>query len=750
MLNIANLSRPQNIGQAVDNDNNSINPYDNLNVANLSKPSDKQESQTISALYNLLQNNDIVRWDNNGNIKIRSPHGLTNIKKIKFRSFTGDLLPYTNLELPDLDISLKVFVSDALQYPVYLVGRDNTEGIIPKHIISNEQQQEQKDSSTICEFTKAWTYDNTKDSQIEYNIEELVKYLNECLLQWFGDITEKQVFGVINDEWVDYSFRYPIDDTSLWSYGVILTFNDKLASIPYIKDIDLKFKQIDFTSVGYNPINAVNVYPNGFVICEAGGEQWKEYLIYNLKTNSVGSEVFWGQCFDKFLTNRNVFPISVSNNYLIIWPYQSGASTTKPDIIIYRLSDNRSLTITNTDFNEYKKFTCCGLKEESAQYLSAYLIADQKVWDNRPTDLCILSINITISEDFTTGAATIITRNETALTYTDFTNQYMYPLKDGLYFDNSEVYETDLINGKKFISFGGQTIVQTYPTLAVRMLWTRKYNEQGNIYYLSNQEQIIRGNFNSVPLAKHYNIKDDNIIYNAFINGYIETSDMVRNYRPRSFPVKTIYNEDLTIEECYYQYPQLKNTSIMKIFNDFDCYYYSNAQPNYPKNCINEKITYNDVLFEYKDGTISFPSIYWSDTEFITFVPIITTKPKYFNIRFNIPQTSITPNKFSIVQTDTNIILHTLNEHVFTTLETLLLLKYEYNDLMLRCNNFPNNDNFVFSINESCEIDFKTMQANSNNQELNINLTDSNGEVIEYDTIKRLYGKVVLCIDWEG
>ncbi len=762
MININNLTRPQNIGQAVNNDNNSLNPYNGLNVSNLSKPSDKQESQTISALYNLLLNNDTIRWDSSGNIKIRSPHGLTTIKKIKFRSFTGDLLPYTNLELPELNIKLQAFCSDELTDSVYLIGRDNTEGITPKHIITSEQQQETKDSATIIEFNKAWTYNSDKDSQIEYNIEELINYLNECLLDWFGNIEEKTMYGIYDktQTWRDYKFSYSLTDSSRFSYQPCCITN-KIVRIPYIENNDITYKIIDFSTISFNT-NGVISFPNGAVIFETmAGNSYGAYSIYNLNTNSFVVSNNYGQHHDEYFSLSRLYSFAATNNVIIRSPYfdtDSGANRSL--FVIYRLTDNTTFEIKNTDFAEYNKWTCIGAIENyDGLSFTLYYLVDSKSWDTRPTNIGIMKIIITLTEPTTTGGkgsgtAVISARNENAMTYTEYYDNYYFDCNKGLYYDINKITHYPYIDGYTYTSFEGQTIIKEKDTtILVAHPHTQKITLNNETFYLSNQEKFSYYNnktFDKIPYAKHTNISNITDIVNAFNNGYFTTSGMIRDYLPTSYTIQAILSTTTNTPVAYYQHGKMNNIVITKIFKDFDCYCMASGQKSYPMNTIDNKITYNNKLFTYEDGQISFPSICWSDTKFLTFVPIITTNPKYFNMKYDIPQKTITTNDFSIVQTETNGEFHALNTHVFTTLETLLLLKYEYNDLMLRCNNFPNNDNFVFSINESCEIDFKTMQANSNNQELNINLTDSGGDVIMYETLKALYGKVVLCIDWEG
>ena len=69
-----------------------------INTNNLIKePSDGGENLTISCNYNLLNNDNTVRW-NGDEITLLKPYGLSNVKKICFRGFKGELLPFTSIE----------------------------------------------------------------------------------------------------------------------------------------------------------------------------------------------------------------------------------------------------------------------------------------------------------------------------------------------------------------------------------------------------------------------------------------------------------------------------------------------------------------------------------------------------------------------------------------------------------------------------------------------------------------------------
>lgn len=723
-----------------------------LNVANLSKPSDKQESQTISSLYNLLLNNDFIRW-NGTEIKIRPPQGLTTINKINFRSFTGDLLPYTSLDLPDLNITLKIFVSDNFDtsmYTIILDGCDNTEGIEPYHEVKNEQNASDTTRNIITSFNKAWTYESSADSQIEYNINELINYLNEVLLSWFGPISTKYYLGINNgNNWSDYDLTLQHNSENI-DGQIVLNSSGTEFYIPTINSnneyvlgdkITINIKQHKYLHA--------SCYNGMLFVCD--GSAWLldgyYYDLVNKKSlhvvsNDVGTGV------DKrntALFDYGDVPHAYVGDLLVIAPYK-GWKEEYHTFIIVNKATGTSMKATFDATTYYRDFVICGINKVSDDYIKVYTLAAVNLTS---TALCLVPFNIYFNNDLTSIDSCTMATDEiinNIITIDEYKRQNMQELNDGLIFED---FREISYGANSYLYFDGKVIIHKegdfsaeYPR--VRYLHTYKMTQEGETFAVSNQQECEYGNYNvpmsKIPLTSLY--LNQNVDY-ALRKGHYPHSN---NYLDNSYPI--IYLPSETGINSYYQNGKICNCKEAHYFNKFECYYMNNGIKQYPINSIDNHISYNDTLFEYKDGTISFPSIVWNENSFITFVPIITTSPKYFNICYNIPQTT-TLSDYSITQNDATTEFHGLNQHVYSTLETLLLLKYEYNDLMLRVNNFPNTDNFVFSINETCNVDFKKMNCNSNNQELNINLCDSSGNAIDYDTIKRLYGKVILAIDWE-
>ena len=88
-----------------------------------------------------------------------------------------------------------------------------------------------------------------------------------------------------------------------------------------------------------------------------------------------------------------------------------------------------------------------------------------------------------------------------------------------------------------------------------------------------------------------------------------------------------------------------------------------------------------------------------------------------------------------------------INEHVLNTVETLILLHYEYNNISLVSAQFPNIDGTIFYINEDSYVDFKTMAINNTSDGVRVKLL-SNNESLSLTELKALYGKLCVAIDW--
>ena len=135
----------------------------NINTNNLIKEQSEGDSNlTISCNYNLLNNDNTVRW-NGDEITLLKPYGLSNVKKICFRGFKGDLLPFTSIDLPKFKVEVVLTGYDVDN--TALIGVDCLYGEKHKYNIDNN-------GNILLTFDKAWTYNAAEDNQLIYNIKE--------------------------------------------------------------------------------------------------------------------------------------------------------------------------------------------------------------------------------------------------------------------------------------------------------------------------------------------------------------------------------------------------------------------------------------------------------------------------------------------------------------------------------------------------------------------------------------------------
>lgn len=746
MLNLNTLRADTPYTNTISENQPDITP--SLNIKNLNdKYGSNQESQTISVIYNLLHNDDTVRW-NSGNIKLRSPKGLTQINKIRFRSFEGELLPYTQLSMPELSIELRAFFSPNFDKSVYLIGNDNTEGIKPRFTFSDEQSQSSSDN-VITKFTKAWTYNENAESQIEYNIQELVDYLNEVLTQWFGQEVTKMYYGVdTGNNWIPFTIdsRYTQNSENVCGYAIVHDSSYNIYKTVAKADNTIEYKKLcryyeEKSNLHYNENEAGSL----IVFHATSATPWITIqVVRSTDAKILYSKLGYGVQIPVNEKTKLIGDIGTAfvGDYCFIVPIRDWNTMYKTWTIVS--SNGTTYTGTFEAITYYRDYTIIGINQTSDTSFVVYTLGMTNTSSSTAFDLVPFNIYIDGTElNVTLVAGNIITN---IITIDEFKRQNMYELNDGITW--KQMWEITY-NSDTYLCFDGRVIIKTTTNETgpgIRFLQTYPLTVSGDTFYVTNQAECEYGNYDAVPMGivKTTSI---NIVANveyAYRNGHYPCS--VYNYLDNSYPIT--YSDTETGFRVYYQNGKAMNVAEKSYLGNFECYSMYNGQASYPLNCIDNHITYSGELFSYDNSIISFPTITWSDSEFITFVPIITTNPKYFNIRFNIPQTTTVSELYSIVQNNSITEFHGLNEHVYSTLETLLVMQYEYNDLMLRCSNFTNNDNIVFSVNEICRITFKEMQVSSNVFDLDINVCDSNGETIDRETLKKLYGKLVLCVDF--
>lgn len=139
------------------------------------------------------------------------------------------------------------------------------------------------------------------------------------------------------------------------------------------------------------------------------------------------------------------------------------------------------------------------------------------------------------------------------------------------------------------------------------------------------------------------------------------------------------------------------------------------------------------------------PQLNYTNGMALNFSMLIETDPFYFAIYT--PIEYFTNTNFSLIHAFEPLIYRQLNKHVLATMETLILQKYEFNDIELVCSTFPNGDGVVFHSNEESQVEFKEMTTDNTQDSINLQLV-SGGEVLQLDTLKSLYGGITVSVDW--
>jgi len=718
-----------------------------------------QPSQTISQVYNLLKESVNVHW-NGESLRLNAPKGLTTISQVAFRSFEGENLPYLSLDLPELKIELRCFCSPNFQGYVIMQGQDNTEGIFPRKTINDEQSlTEQYADNIITSFSKVWSYDSSFDSQIEYNIEEIVRYLNEVLLQWFGDYSFKTYFGVEAwDKWKEYSFEndYGLIVEGEQEGGILCLGSEenlkKISAITIKENNEIEFTQYSLTTVSYNPVQGASMSKiNGTIFIHAGGKQWNGCGFYNTKLNVFEELLNWGQHFPSKLFPNYDYPIAFTPSFAIKFPDRR-TSSNLGSMIIYRVSDGKKITIpfSATDFYD---LSIAGVYEESETSVIGYVYTSDQ---EHTSSITLRSFIVSLDWDNLVGTFDLVTVHSAIMTIDEYLTDGYFRLNRGLDWEFHLRSRAEIVISGHVVTgivenFSGRCVsyagINGHPS---KYRFIRRYHYKDA--YVTPVTKCNENQLDDIPMMKitEDEMRDTTRIFNAAVNGYysLDTQEILFS---TSHPVLQLNVSSETGVNSYWQNGKINNYFDNVIMEKFVATKYTSGVAEYPLNQINGHPTFSGELFKYSDGVINYPILLFNNEQFVSFVPVITTNPKYFNIRFNIPQTvDFSKYSTSFGDNQTTVEFHGINQDVLTRLEILIVQQYEYNSLMFRCYNFPNDDNVVFAVNEIARVQFKEMNINGTNMTLTCGVTDSDGNALSLDDLKKIYGKLVLNVDFRG
>ena len=714
-----------------------------LNIDNLIETNNENESMdnalTVSQTYDLLNENVNVTW-NEAIIKLKSPYSLNTISSISFRSFTGELLPYTTLELPTIEFGIKALLSKSLNYPSYLKGTDN---IFIKNFISLLNQYNNSTDNIIYQNTKIFTYDSSSDLQIDYNINEIINFLNEIFNEWLGSFSHNYILGgYYNFDRLIYTTFFNYTPFNL-SSGNLAFINNAIVRIPYFNSSnELSYYTYDISNqiTGYTPyFCSSSIYTNQILIhLDKSSNSEFIYLIYE---NSTLIKTYIDFYVDCDLWNNDIKTIphayvkTASKNYLIIMPDFFNTSIS----IIY----NNKISTISSGFNVYNYYLILSITyENDSRIFITYLGYNNAAEVYIERGYISLLSGFTYSSDF---EKRLITTDE----YNYFKACNVCNLSLGLTW-NVQSFATSTHD--MILETSYRTIIDT-KNRKCKILYCEFIDDiNDETYMLTNKtplnishERVIRKTTKSL-------MKTANELYNAYTFGiwnYLHLGETIK-FDNSINPIAKIIPTNNNFIQSVYLDNYIINYSVGNYLKDFTSYYY-NSKEIYPSNTINNNLsieTNKCFSIDTDTGVFNYPVIYFDESTYISFIPFIKTNPLYFNIEFK--QNDLNIKSYSIFNNTGIIKSFEINKHIINTIEALILLKYETNDLKLRCMNFPNNDNIVFSLNEVANVNFKSFNINATGIELICSIIDNENNNIDKDTLKRLYGKLVINIDFKS
>ena len=771
-----------------------------INTNNLIKEqNDGDTNLTISCNYNLLNNDNTVRWNGN-EITLLKPYGLSNVKKICFRGFKGDLLPFTNMDLPKFRV--EVVLTGENVGAANITGTDGIYGEVKDYNLY------QKEGNTILTFDKAWTYDANEDNQLIYNIKEAVAEVNRRLKVMYPfksyynefDLSETYDTNYINKIYFDTDiipFNSNPGSTVLgWSKslkkGVMTHINNSGA----YEMVDLKMEFNDnrhalYASMSYN--RNICVYMSE----KLNSTQGLQYASINTSSNDNEFNYNWRLNYNRWedwTTRNNIFNFyhdspsavmgTVNNMDSICFsPMINREKERSLCLIFYNINgQTQSRSIWYLDFKERAKKnivnilaygdvidkdgnTIDGLLAILAIYIDMYatnndvytigyfelnkseISGDQ----NNPTVLInpIATKNINASEwtdrcklmtcgkecygvvkAVDTEQSGAVSINKTyiwfkgafVLSYTNYDINDFY-LSEGYKYDDKTLFMFDnygkewVIND--FLPNGQQYI--TWISSIISAKGNAVFNVVGKpILKGINPPLFIRGSANSIK-----GIISNPETYDTTYPNYSDDNPKYLNYSHINNALKCETEVELNMNV---KGKDMNGADIEMLINkDF-------------------AITDSYNFFEFNDeGNIKTSQICLTNGAALNMALKISTDPYYFE--FTTPIDYYTSQKFSLIHPIVKPVFNTINEHVLNTVETLILLHYEYNNISLVSAQFPNIDGTIFYINEDSYVDFKTMAINNTSDGIRVKLL-SNNESLNLTELKALYGKLCVAVDW--
>lgn len=724
-------------------------------------PYENDTNFTISCNYNLLKDDNTVRW-NGDEITLIKPYGLSNVKKICFRNFKGDLLPYTDLPLPDL------------WFEVLMTSK----GIDSATITSNEETiygdtldyNENNDVRSVYKFKKAWTYDSSEDSQLLYNIHEGLDVINNHFNTLYPIKSEVQKYGITNNDLnvITYDYR-PIDCNA---GSMLFLTNQTHTGIYGVNPLNNNFTHMEIMNIDdaerFPSQVAVN-YANTIGFCwqeyhrGAGGTHGANYFIINKGTidNPNFSRNYSPNVWEDWTVNGNKFGIDLYEPSFSLGHCPAGDCVVVSPLI--GRSGDRALAVIKTASNYYW-LDFRGIANNNCVYVAAvyddpedasniYILAYYtfvEFENNIITGIFKVPFtSMSTSSSSPTNMTTYKVFESGAMTSPLFQNDWFTP--DKLCTCGKECYgiqiaknESNSITGMIFIGICGCSIFGT------------GINKRRKLYAWKVDDTYMFA-YDGFHKMKKVPIMTSNIM-NRITNGYTESVTETMPYGGSVYVCRAVkgWIQNPEIEQLRFNENVHTNFNHMKEKNAIHA---SNAYGvDLSASAVSGSDTYqlantsgglattdSENWFSFDNQNITIPQLVFPDNKVLNFAIHIWTDPYYFDIYT--PCQYFSSEVYSIVKPTLMPSYNWLNRHVINTLETLILLHYEYNNISLVSAQFPNIDGTIFYINEDSYVDFKTMAIDSTADGIRVKLVSDN-EILNITELKALYGKLCVAVDW--
>ena len=732
-----------------------------LNLNNLNTGYKTEDNNfVISSNYDLLNTDNInVRWDQN-KILITRPYGLSNLSKIQFRDFNGELLPFTSLQLPKLKADVRLIQNQGLSR-VEFDGFDNF--YIQKDFEYNTK------NNVLFTIDKDWTYNEDSDNQIISNIEELIKLIEIRMQAWWGigkalslgdnpnkSVDDKQLITTLNNSFAPgfHALITYIDGVKSYLIGaggvkspIVYTPNTPTA---YNTNSD---NRMLFISESSGSSVVISIWYGGHTILYSNNAVQLQHDNFHKSpkafSNCYASYGDYHLCVCE-IPDSNYPMTRTTANYFIIDAKNAIVSNTNLDINYYTQFEHGFQTLNTHCLG-------CALTEE-ASVLHVIMLIGVSSYQN-PNQLRFFILKHKVGDPVTKFTTIGYSKSYITLSYwnnwkygnfmlTQYGNQNYKGLLEAGRFQANEFYAIDLgglvcygtcsvdSKGKPYFLF-------TYP---VGYHYLRKYDDTTYLTVKQYNNTLYWGpiSINDYPTPDKYEIIEGNPSEMSIISNDI-------NVVPYS-----LFNTPGVI---YVENGQIySNGGLMDVetqITDIKIHPYNDAgaeielahgkggnMPTINNFNFDSNITEKDGILT---GKIKTNQISFNNCGLLLGIRIYT-EPFTFEITTALGW-NMTP-KYTIQGITENINFISLSPKMLLTLEMLILLQYEFNDVELKVSGFQNTDNIIFHINETSRVRFKEMTCSDTLTQLIITLTDQKGEQLDKDSLKAIYGKLNLSIDW--